>query len=144
MKYWKGLTSSNYIAQNSVSAANMAPLFWAGWVHHGRPEEEGICFYLTVVQTKLLTKAEVKPRVVSPELVLYLPINLCPQEPRTHLEGGAQHFGLVQGLLQRLHSGVALFQCVPQMVDDDLAVLFLPLWSRDGGWRGERPNHLSA
>lgn len=130
----------------SKSAANVALFLQAGRVQYGRPGEEGICLHFTTAQTWLLTKAEAeaKRRVMSPGLGLYLPTNLCPQDVGTHLEGGAQHFSFVQGLLQRFHSGVALLQRVPQAVDDDLAVPFLPFWSRDGGWRGERSDHSSA
>lgn len=106
----------------------------------GRPGEDGISLHFTAVQTTVLTKADTKdkPTVVSPGGRLYLPTNLCPRGLGTHLEGGAQHLGLVQGPLQGLHSGVALIQRVPQRVDDELAVSFFLLWSRGGGQRERR------
>lgn len=88
----------------------------------------------------VLTKANTKDklRVGSPGGRLHLTTDLCPGGLGTHLEGAAQHLGLVHGPLQELHSGVALVQCVPQRVDDELAVSFFLLWSRGGGQREGR------
>lgn len=75
----------------------MTLLIQTGWVQYGSPGEDGICLHFTTVKTSALTKAEPKdkPRMVCPGLGLSRPTSWCLQDLGTHLEGGAQHFGLV-------------------------------------------------